>query len=182
MKIAKLVTVFALFAILFAIDATTSQSAKAPLGFIVHSAPKAIANIQFQDGNGQKIQLADYRGKTILLNIWATWCGPCRKEMPTLDRLQETLGGKRFEVVALSVDRAGTRVVRKFYDEIGIKHLRIVIDPTMRIMRELRVIGLPMTYLISPSGKEIGRLIGPAEWDAAEMVVFLKSQIDQSKQ
>ena len=182
MKLAKLLTTVALFATISAMDATASKSADPPLGFIVHSAPKAIANIQFQDSSGQKIQLADYRGKTILLNIWATWCGPCRKEMPTLDRLQQTLGGETFEVVALSVDRAGTSVVRKFYEEIGIKHLRIVIDPTMRVMPELRVIGLPMTYLVSPSGKEIGRLIGPAEWDAAEMVVFLKSQIDQTKQ
>ena len=181
MKLTKLVSTFALFAVAFALEAAASQSAKAPLGFIVHPSPKAITNIRFQDGSGGKTQLAHYRGKTVLLNIWATWCGPCRKEMPTLDRLQKLLRGEGFEVVALSVDRAGTRVVRKFYDEIGIKHLKLVIDPTMRIMRELRVIGLPMTYLISPSGEEIGRLIGPAEWDTAEMVAFLKSHIDQTK-
>ena len=87
-----------------------------------------------------------------------------------------------FEVVALSIDRAGAGVVRKFYDEIGIKHLKLVIDPTMRVMRDLRVVGLPMTFLVGPSGKEIGRLIGPAEWDTAEMVAFFKSQIAQTKQ
>lgn len=159
-----------------------SVSAKAPFKFIVHAAPKAVADIKFQDADGKALSLSNYRGKLILLNIWATWCGPCRKEMPTLDRLQDKLGSSKFEVVALSIDRAGSGVVRTFYDEIGIKHLRLAIDPTMRVMRDLRVVGLPMTLLIAPSGKEIARLIGPAEWDTAEMVAFFKSHIDASKQ
>ncbi len=182
MTVARTISVgFFLFSLAFA-NWSVAFAGKAPSNFIVHAVPKALASIQFEDAAGKKRSLAHYKGKLVLLNIWATWCGPCRKEMPTLDRLQEKLGSAEFEVVALSIDRAGASVVRKFYDEIGIKHLELVIDPTMRVMRELRVVGLPMTFLIGPSGKEIGRLIGPAEWDTPEMVAFFKSQIDQTKQ
>ncbi len=155
---------------------------KAPARFVVHATPKTMPAIAFEDADGKKLSLANYKSKLVLLNIWATWCGPCRKEMPTLDRLQEKLGSAKFEVVALSIDRAGADVVRKFYNEIGIKHLKLVIDPSMRVMRVLRVVGLPMTFLVGPTGNEIGRLIGPAEWDTPEMVAFFKSQIDQTKQ
>jgi len=182
MTVARTISVgIFLFGLAF-VNWSVAFAGKAPSNFVIHAVPKTLASIQFEDAEGKKLSLAHYKGKLVLLNIWATWCGPCRKEMPTLDRLQEKLGSSEFEVVALSIDRAGAGVVRKFYDEIGIKHLKLVIDPTMRVMRDLRVVGLPMTFLIGPSGKEIGRLIGPAEWDTAEMVAFFKSQIDQTKQ
>ncbi len=159
--------------------------AKASSRFIIHAAPKAVADIKFQDADGKALSLKDYHGKLILLNIRATWCGPCRKEMPTLDRLQEKLGSSEFEVVALSIDRAGSAVGQKFYDEIGIKHLQLVIDTTMRVMRDLRVVGLPMTLLIAPSGKEIARLIVAlidiiAKADGDQIIVKPRRQ-DQAK-
>jgi thiol-disulfide isomerase/thioredoxin len=117
------------------------------------------------------------RGKTVLLNIWATWCVPCREEMPTLDTLEAELGGPAFEVVPLSVDRAGPEAVRKFYAEIGIEHLSLYINTSMRASFDLQAPGLPTTLLIDSEGRELGRLVGPAEWDTPEMIAFLKNHL-----
>ena len=143
----------------------------------LHVNPREILEIQFTDGNGEFLSLADFRGRVVLLNIWATWCAPCRKEMPTLDRLQSRLGGRDFEVVALSIDRAGVEVVEKFYEEIKIDNLAIYIDSTGKAARALKIVGLPTTLLIDAEGRELGRLVGPAEWDTAEMVSFLRERI-----
>ncbi|TKB27830.1 MAG: TlpA family protein disulfide reductase, partial [Mesorhizobium sp.] len=141
-----------------------ASAAEPPQNFVVHEAPVPIPEISFEDGNGKPKTLADFHGKVVLLNIWATWCAPCRKEMPTLDRLQAKLGGPDFEVVALSMDRAGPEIVKKFFAEIGIKHLALNIDASGKAMFAIGSVGLPATLLINSDGKEIGRLIGPAEW------------------
>ncbi|QND64686.1 TlpA family protein disulfide reductase [Mesorhizobium loti] len=146
-----------------------------PQNFAVHEAPVPVPEIRFADGAGQPRTLADFSGRVILLNIWATWCAPCRKEMPTLDRLQAEIGGPDFEVVALSMDRGGPDKVKKFFTEIGIEHLALSIDTSAKAMFTLGAPGLPMTLLIDGEGKEIGRLIGPAEWDAPDMVAFIRS-------
>ncbi|MER8474786.1 TlpA disulfide reductase family protein [Mesorhizobium sp. M1163] len=152
-------------------------AAEPPQNFVVHEAPAPVPEISFEDGNGKPKTLADFHGKVVLLNIWATWCAPCRKEMPTLDRLQAKLGGPDFEVVALSMDRAGPEIVKKFFAEIGIKHLALNIDASGKAMFAIGSVGLPATLLINRDGKEIGRLIGPAEWDAPDMVDFIGSRI-----
>jgi thiol-disulfide isomerase/thioredoxin len=110
----------------------------------------------------------------VVLNIWATWCGPCRRELPTLDRLQATLGGPVFEVVALSIDRAGLDMIGKFYAEIGIERLAMYVDTTGKAARDLGVLGLPTTLLLDGKGRELSRLVGIAEWDAPGMVEFLR--------
>ncbi|WP_244619997.1 TlpA disulfide reductase family protein [Mesorhizobium sp. NFR06] len=145
--------------------------------FAIPEAPAAVPQISFTDGAGRLKTLADYPGKVVLLNIWATWCAPCRKEMPTLDRLQAELGGPDFEVVAVSMDRGGPELVKKFFAEIGVTHLALNIDTSARAMFTLGAVGLPMTLLIDRNGKEIGRLIGPAEWDAPDMVNFIRGRI-----
>ncbi len=145
--------------------------------FPTHETPRPLSNIEFYDAEGQPYTLADFRGKTILLNIWATWCVPCREEMPTLDALQEELGGDEFEVVALSIDRAGPHVVRNFDAEIGIQHLGIYIDSSMQASFDLSAIGLPTTLLMSDEGREAGRLIGPTEWNTPQMIEFFKSYL-----
>ncbi|MDX8501872.1 TlpA disulfide reductase family protein [Mesorhizobium sp. VK4C] len=166
----------ALSAMLLAASLPTA-AAEAPQNFAVLDTPAAVRQISFADAAGQPKTLADYSGKVVLLNIWATWCAPCRKEMPTLDRLQAELGGPDFEVVALSMDRKGLDVVKKFYAEIGITHLALNIDTSAKAMFTLGAVGLPMTLLIDRDGKEIGRLIGPAEWDAPDMVAFIRGRI-----
>ncbi len=158
------------------IAAAQDQSKK----FIAHEAPKPIAEVQFEDAEGRPRGLADFHGKIILLNIWATWCVPCRKEMPTLERLHAALGGPDFEVVALSIDRS-TDAIRKFFAEIGVQKLAIYRDSSAKAMRQLGVVGLPTTLLIDREGLEIGRLIGPAEWDAPEIAEFVGCVISETK-
>ena len=147
--------------------------------FIVHEASKPIADFEFEDAEGRLHSLADFHGKIVLLNIWATWCVPCRKEMPTLERLHVALGGPDFEVVALSIDRS-TDAIRKFFAEVSIQKLAIYRDSSARAMRQLGVMGLPTTLLIDREGLEIGRLIGPAEWDAPDIAEFVGCVISET--
>jgi thiol-disulfide isomerase/thioredoxin len=150
-----------------------------PKSFVMHESPKPVPTIAFEDEQGRPRSLADFRGKVVLLNIWATWCVPCRKEMPALDRLEGALGGQTFEVVALSIDRGGMNVVCKFFAEIGIRNLAMYLDTSGKAPRELGTVGLPTTLVIDRDGREIGRLIGPAEWDAPEMMGFVRCIISR---
>lgn len=153
--------------------APLAHAQEPPRNFVLHAAPKPIPAVSFEDDQGRPRSLADFRGKVVLLNIWATWCPPCRREMPSLDRLQSRLGGPDFEVAALSIDRAGIDVVRRFYAEAGIRNLAIYIDSSGKASRELGATGLPSTLLIDREGRELGRLAGPSEWDAAGTVAFI---------
>ena len=136
--------------------------------FVFRKAPETLPDVKFQDAAGAERTLADWRGKVVLLNLWATWCLPCRKEMPALDRLQAAMGSDRFEVVALSVDRTGLAGARKFLDEAKVEKLALYADSTARMATTLRAAGLPVTLLIDRDGREIGRLLGPAEWDSED--------------
>lgn len=140
----------------------------------LHDKPKEMLSPPFVDGAGRDLTLADFRGRVVLLNIWATWCIPCREEMPTLDALQKNLGGDDFLVLPLSVDRAGIRVVRNFYDEIGIRNLGMYLADSTRAMLAFGVLGLPTTILIDRAGFERGRLVGPAEWDSPEITAQIQ--------
>ena len=140
--------------------------------------PKPLPELRFQDGAGRARSLDDFRGKVVLLNVWATWCTPCREEMPALDRLQAKLGGRDFEVVALSIDQQGAQVVRKFFDEVGIKSLELYVDPSAQAGFKLATVGLPTTVMVDRAGREVGRRVGPAEWDAPKLVEELRGLID----
>ena len=148
-----------------------------PKNFIMHDAPIPVPAIKFDDAEGRSRSVTDFRGKIVLLNIWATWCGPCRKEMPALDRLQAAVGISDFEVVALSIDRGGLNTVRKFFAEVGIRNLAMYVDSAGRATRELNAVGLPTTLLVDRDGREIGRLTGPAEWDLPETVEFVRRMV-----
>jgi thiol-disulfide isomerase/thioredoxin len=136
--------------------------------FVFKKEPEALAEISFVDGEGKGRTLKDWQGRVVLLNLWATWCAPCRKEMPGLARLQREMGSAKFEVVALAVDRAGADAAKKFLDSIDAKGLALYLDATARSGTALRAVGMPTTILIDPQGREIGRLTGPAEWDTPE--------------
>ena len=146
-------------------------------GFIRKQSPELLPNVAFQNADAQPLDLAGFKGKVVLLNLWATWCVPCRKEMPALDRLQAALGSSDFEVVALSIDRSGVAGARKFLDSIGITRLKLYADPSAKLANEFKAIGLPTTILIDRQGREIGRLIGPAEWDDADAQTLIKSTL-----
>ncbi|MEW5889479.1 MAG: redoxin family protein [Pseudomonadota bacterium] len=140
------------------------------------SEPLPLSAVGFQDGEGRALSLADFRGKVVLLNIWATWCVPCRKEMPALDRLQKELGGPAFEVVAVSIDQ-DANLVREFYLKYGIKSLALYIDPTTSITSTLGTIGIPTTLLVDQAGREVWRKVGPAEWDAPPSVAEIRKHL-----
>ena len=159
--------------------ASPAAAIEAPQNFVLRDVPQPLPEIVFADGDGKPGSLADFRGKVVLLNIWATWCLPCRKEMPTLDRLQAKLGGPDFEVVALSMDRKGATAVRKFFAEIGVTHVSVRVDTSRKAANAVGGFGLPITLLLDRQGRELGRLEGPADWNAPEMIDFLKTKIAQ---
>jgi thiol-disulfide isomerase/thioredoxin len=154
---------------------TLSQGQMA--GFVFRKEPEALPALAFQDATGRERSLADWRGKVVLLNLWATWCVPCRKEMPALDRLQAEMGSDRFEVVAVSVDRSGVQGARKFLDETKVGRLALYADPSARLAATLRAIGLPATLLIDAEGREVGRLLGPAEWDGEDAKRLIRAML-----
>jgi thiol-disulfide isomerase/thioredoxin len=140
--------------------------------------PRSLPDIGFADGDGRPTRLSNFRGKVILLNIWATWCVPCRKEMPALDRLQASLGGPDFEVLALSVDRDGLPAAKAFYLQTGIRQLRVYIDQSGQALSDLGATAIPTTLLIDRHGNEIGRKIGPAEWDGPALIKVISDHLD----
>jgi thiol-disulfide isomerase/thioredoxin len=134
----------------------------------MHATPVKIPEFAFEDAAGQRRTLADFRGRYVLLNVWATWCTPCREEMPALDRLQSKLGGPHFEVLALSIDSGGAPAVKQFFGEVGVQGLAIYVDRSLHVYSALRVVGVPTTVLLDREGREIARHVGPAEWDGPQ--------------
>jgi len=152
-----------------------------PLPFARLSAPKSVPELKLADASGRARTLADFRGKVVLLNIWATWCAPCREEMPALDRLQAQMGGKDFEVVAVSVDQQGPEIAQRFFKEIGVKSLGFYIDPSARAAFQLEAPGLPVTLFIDRQGREVGRKLGAANWDSPEVVDDLRRRVARAE-
>jgi thiol-disulfide isomerase/thioredoxin len=148
-----------------------------PGNLVVHSSPRPLTAIQFEDEQGQARGLADFKDKVVVLNIWATWCVPCRREMPTLDRLEAQLGGPDFQVVPVSIDRGGIDTIRKFYAETAVRKLLPYVDRSGQVLRAVGAIGLPTTLIIDRDGQEVARITGPAEWDSPEIVQFLRPLI-----
>jgi thiol-disulfide isomerase/thioredoxin len=144
-------------------------------GVIVHNERKDIPAFTFTDAAGQQLDLSKWKGRVVVLNLWATWCAPCRKEMPDLAKLQTTLGGPDFEVVALSLDRKGLEASQAFLQEIGATKLATYIEPEAKSLAALQALGLPATILIDRYGKEAGRLLGPAEWSSPEAQEMVKA-------
>jgi thiol-disulfide isomerase/thioredoxin len=156
-----------------------SSSAEAS-PFSLLEEPRALPELHFFNGAGVSLTLAAFRGKAVLLNIWATWCVPCRTEMPTLARLQAKLGGEGFEVIALSVDQGGAATVRAFYNEIGIHSLNVYVDPSGYAVRDLNLVGIPTTLLIDRDGRELARAVGPAEWDSPGSIETIRQYLSDA--
>jgi thiol-disulfide isomerase/thioredoxin len=147
----------------------------------VHAAPKPAPAVAFNDPGGQPMTLADRKGKTVLVNLWATWCVPCRQEMPALDELQAEFGGDKFEVVAINVDTRNAEKPRTWLKENGIERLAYYADPEAKILQTLQrtghVIGLPTTILVDENGCELGVLKGPAEWASEDAKRFIRAAL-----
>ena len=132
----------------------------------IHEEPKPVSEAEFETTEGETATLADYRGKYVLVNFWATWCAPCRKEMPALSALQDELGGDRFEVVTIATGRNPPPAMTEFFAEIGVDNLPLHRDPGSKLAREMGVLGLPITVILNPEGQEVARLQGDAAWDS----------------
>jgi thiol-disulfide isomerase/thioredoxin len=138
-----------------------------------------LSDLSFKGPDGGDLSLADFAGKTVLLNFWATWCVPCRTEMPALDRLEAAMGGDRFQVVAINLDLNDATRARAFLDNIGVKQLAFYSDPTMGIFAGLKrrglAFGLPTTLLVDGKGCRIGVMEGPAAWDSEDARALIRS-------
>ncbi len=145
------------------------------------AAPLLLPQLTFHDGSGRERALGDWRGRTVLLNLWATWCVPCRKEMPALDALQAKLGAPDFEVVAVNIDQRDPEKPKAWLKDVGIKTLGYYSDASGKIFTDLKLIGLafgmPTTILVDPAGCEIGAMAGPAEWASEDGVALIQAAI-----
>jgi len=155
-----------------------SANAATMAAFIKHPAPKDIAPFSFADASGAVLDLSHWKGKVVLLNLWATWCAPCRKEMPELAKLQQEMGSADFEVVALSEDLKGAEASAKFLKDAKADALALYVDPKATALEAVQSVGLPTTLLIDRNGKEVGRLLGPAQWNSAESKALIKTALD----
>jgi thiol-disulfide isomerase/thioredoxin len=133
--------------------------------------------LDFVDGAGMARSLADWRGRVVLVNLWATWCAPCVEEMPALDRIAARLGGPDFDVVAISVDRQGASVVQPFLGKLGLSRLAPYLDPSNAAVRVLGAPGLPVSVVLDREGRELGRVLGAAEWDSPAFEALLRRAI-----
>lgn len=145
--------------------------------FLAHEPRKDIAPFTFKDAAGADRTLADFRGRVVLLNLWATWCTPCRKEMPELAKLQADMGGPDFAVVALSLDIKGAEASAAFLKDTGADNLALYTDTSSASLAALQALGLPATLLIDRDGREAGRLLGPAEWASPEAKALISAVV-----
>jgi thiol-disulfide isomerase/thioredoxin len=147
----------------------------------IAKSPLQVPDLAFHDAAGKPLTLQHWRGRTVLLNLWATWCVPCRKEMPALDALEQKLGGPNFEVVTVNIDTRDLEKPKTWLKEVGVAKLNYYADPAAKTFQDLksvgRAFGMPTTMLISPEGCEIGTIAGPAEWASDDAVKLIEAAI-----
>jgi thiol-disulfide isomerase/thioredoxin len=152
--------------------------------FAPNASPRRATALVFKDGTGRTVSLDDFKGRVVLINLWATWCVPCRKEMPALDELEQKLGGRDFAVLAINLDQRGGDKPRKFLEEIKVKNLIYYEDPTTNVFQKLkaagRAPGLPSTILIDRDGCELGFMPGPAEWAGEDALALLRAALSRN--
>ena len=142
---------------------------------VLHPEPKKALEAEFHKGEGAGASLADFRGKVLVVNLWATWCPPCLKEMPSLERLRAAVGGDDVEVIAVNMERRGLPKARRWLEEQQLSGLDAYADEDNRLGRGLGVLGLPTTVILDREGREIGRLQGDAEWDSPSAQAVLRA-------
>lgn len=162
-----------------------APACRAPAGaflqFEAADPARPVTTEAFVDGDGHRRSLADFRGEGVVLNLWATWCAPCVREMPQLDRLKKRLADDGIRVLALSEDRGGAPLVKKFYTANGIRNLDVLVDAGGKVLRDMRIRGLPTTIFIDADGREVGRALGPAEWESDAVLTFLRGCLGTAK-
>jgi thiol-disulfide isomerase/thioredoxin len=143
--------------------------------FELAKAPKPLPDLEFLDADDKPIAFADFKGKAVLINFWATWCAPCVKEMPSLDRLQAAMGKEKFVILPLSLDGPSKPKVVPFYKDRNLANLGIYFDKGRKVMQKLDISILPTSILVDPTGRELGRLEGEADWDKPEAIALMRA-------
>jgi thiol-disulfide isomerase/thioredoxin len=151
--------------------------------FTVAEQSLRLPDLAFRDATGAERHLADWRGRTVLLNLWATWCVPCRKEMPALDALEGKLGGPAFEVVAVNIDTRDADKPRTWLKEVGVGRLAYYADTSAKVFQDLKMVGraagMPTTVLVDRAGCEIGTIAGPAEWASEDALKLVTASLQR---
>lgn len=170
LKLGVIVAIYAVYATpAFADVVVPDELSKMKPADAVKTVPE---DASFADENGNIHKLADFRGTVLLVNLWATWCPPCIREMPDLDGLSAKMANKPFRVIALSQDRGGVKDVEGFFKKVGLSNLEIAVDPKGKVGRDFKIRGLPTSFVIDKSGKIVGKVEGQAKWDAPAVVDY----------
>ncbi len=177
--IASLYGFLLVFAITGAVAATEAEDIRALRDMsmqklVVHDEPRPTPDTPVFDGNDRQVRIEDFKGKVLVMNFWATWCAPCRKEMPSLDRLAARMEDQGVKVIAIAAGPNPRPGVDRFLAETGIQHLDIYYDPKMELMRSFRVFGIPITFILDRDGNELARLTGDAEWDSESAIDIIE--------
>jgi len=145
----------------------------------IHSAARPAPDTVFLHADGSELRLSDYQGKVVVLNFWATWCAPCRKEMPELSALQETLSGADLTVLTVATGPNPPAKIAEFFEQIGVSNLPAHRDPRQTLARAMNVLGLPITAILDRNGAEVARLLGDANWHSESALAILQAVIAQ---
>ena len=170
-KIAK----FLIFLFCFSIFSSISQTNEdVPLNnIVINENPRSISSLIFEDFLGNKIDLKDYKGKLLIINFWATWCAPCKNEMPSLDKLYQDSNFKNFKIFAVNMEQSNTLKTKKFFTDLNIQKLEIFFDPNLNFVKEFKLRGMPTTVLINKKGEEFARIIGEVNFQDKKFLKWL---------
>ena len=146
----------------------------------LHKEPRPFRDKSFVGADGEETDLTAFEGRVVLVNFWATWCPPCLKELPGMDRLQADLGAEGLTIVPISLDRGGISKAGKWWRKAGFEALALYADPDKDLAKEMGVLALPVTAILGPDGREIGRVVGDAEWDSDEAKAMLRWLIEET--
>ena len=166
---------FSIFLFCFSIFSSISQTNEnVPLNnMVINEIPKPISSLIFEDFSGNEINLNKYNGKLVIINFWATWCAPCKKEMPSLDKLYQSKNFKNLQVFAVNMEQPNTLKTKKFFDDLNIKKLSIFFDSNLNFVKEFKLRGVPTTVIINKKGEEFARIIGEVNFQDKKFIKWL---------